>query len=320
MNNYKDLVSKLDLRAIIAPGKRITGDKPVLLNCFWHDDRHESLAVYPDHLYCYGCQKHLTALEWIADQERLDIRQDFGKVVEVLANKYVSHKVSIKEKKRWVASGDISFMKSDIVQKYHSNLGRKRQWYHDRGLTDEIIDSQLLGYDGRAFTIPVWHPCGQLLTIRFRRDDLLSINGPKYWGIEGHNKTLLYNEIAMSGASSVVICEGELDCLRLWQEGVPAISSTNGVHGMLRIWREVKCACKFFIIAFDQDDMGREAAKKLRRMINGTCKHSPPRSTILKWNIKLGKDVTELAQNKGVSFVKEKISEAVEGLESTTDS
>ncbi|MBW2561149.1 MAG: hypothetical protein JRE40_09890, partial [Deltaproteobacteria bacterium] len=218
MVDYKELVDRLDLRALAAPGKRISGEKPGVVRCLWHDDRHSSLAIYRDHLYCFGCGVHKGILDYLAEQENLDIERDFRGTIEVLAAKYGVASVAPVPSPRQEAPRKASLpLDATIAKRYHDRLGGKRQWYRDRGLSDKIIDGQLLGYDGRAFTIPVWHPSGELLTIRYRRDDSLGTGGPKYWGIEGRNETLLYNEGALVGSRYVVVCEGELDTLILWQ-------------------------------------------------------------------------------------------------------
>jgi DNA primase len=311
--DYRDVIASLDLRTLAVPGARFSGDKPVLLKCYWHDDRHKSLAIYRDHLYCYGCQKRLSVLEWIAEREGLDIQREFKKVVDAAAGG-VSPAPLQAPRSQTRKNRFVSPMSEEIARRYHARLGLKRRWYLDRQLTDETIDRQLLGYDGRAFTIPVWHPSGQLLTIRFRRDDSLGSSGPKYWGIEGRNDTLLYNQVALRDARCVVITEGELDCLRLWQEGIPVVSSTNGAGGMVSIWPRAKrrFRCERIVIAFDQDEGGQKAAQDLRAMICGKSRWSLDwqRAVALRWEPGLGKDITELAGRRGIEYVLELIREA----------
>jgi DNA primase len=316
--DYRDLLDRLDLRVLAAPEKRISGAKPVMVKCPWHDDRHSSLGIWPDHLHCFGCGVHKGILDYLAEQENLDIERDFRGTIEVLAAKYgVASSAAPVPRSRQEAPRKAPFLplNASLAKQYHDQLGEKRRWYRDRGLRDGIIDGQLLGHDGRAFTIPVWHSSGELLTIRYRRDDSLGGSGPKYWGIEGRNETLLYNQGALAGSRLVVVTEGELDCLRLWQEGIPVVSSTNGAGGMVSIWEKVSsrfnCAVRV-IIAFDQDEGGQKPARELLKMING---HSPrsvssTRAMILKWDIRMGKDITELAQGKGIAYVKALLEEA----------
>lgn len=318
MVDYRDLVDRLDLRTLAVPGRRISGNKPVMVKCSWHDDRHASMAIYADHIYCHGCQRRESLLDWLAEQENLDLERDFKGAVEALVAKYgagalpAPRPVARKMPEKPIR---IPPMDAAVARRYHGRLPwDKRQWYRDRGLSDKMIDAQLLGYDGRAFTIPVWHPNGDLLTIRYRRDDLLGGSGPKYWGIEGRNDTLLYNQGALAGSRVVVITEGELDCLRLWQEGIAAVSSTNGTGGMVSIWGRVssRFRCSRIIIAFDQDEGGRKAGADLLKMINGrnTRSASLSRAVVLRWDKRLGKDITDLAKKKGTAYLKKLIEEA----------
>ena len=315
--DYKELVDRLDLRTLAAPGRRTSGNKPVMVKCLWHDDKHASMAIYADHIFCHGCQKRESVLEWLAEQENLDLDRDFRGAVEVLMSKYGSGALPAPipaVRKTSDKPAMISPMDATMANRYHDRLGAKRQWYLGRGLSDKVIDAQLLGHDGRAFTIPVWHPNGDLLTMRYRRDESLGGNGPKYWGIEGRNDTLLYNQAALAGSRMVVITEGELDCLRIWQEGIAAVSSTNGAGGMLSIWERVssRFRCGRILIAFDQDEGGRKPAAELLRMINGRNPRSVSRSraVVLRWDRRLGKDITDLAKRKGIAYLKTMIEEA----------
>jgi len=316
MTDYRAIIEGLDLRILMAPGQRIFGMKPVMIRCPWHDDRHSSLGIWPDHIHCFGCGVHKGVLDYLAERENLDIERDFRGTVEILAAKYsVTGAVAITRPRREAPRGALPLpLDASLARRYHGRLGEKRRWYRDRGLRDGIIDGQLLGHNGRAFTIPVWHPSGELLSIRYRRDDALGTSGPKYWGIEGRNDTLLYNRGALDGVRAVTITEGELDCLRLWQEGIPAVSSTNGAGGMVSIWEQVSSvfnSAARIVVAFDQDEGGRKAAGELLKMINGCSPRSVSRNraVILRWGRRLGKDITELAREKGTDYVKTLIEE-----------
>ena len=47
----------MDLR--LAVDDQVVGDNPVKVKCREHNDKTASLAVYADHLHCYGCGFHL---------------------------------------------------------------------------------------------------------------------------------------------------------------------------------------------------------------------------------------------------------------------
>lgn len=314
--DYKEVIEKLDLRDLVAPGKRYSGERPVMITCPWHEERKPSLAIFRDHAFCFGCNRRQSLLEWVAEKVGLDIARDFSQVVAAAAS-LAGQVIVAPPPPRRTPTPPVQIPPLDpaVARRYHNMLGEKRQWFLGRGLSNRIIDEQILGYDGKAFTIPVWHPGGMLLNIRFRRDDAINREGRKYWGIEGRNETILYNQVALvDNFGYILVTEGELDCLRLAQEGIPAVSSTNGAAGMLRIWeREAHLfLCPRIVIALDQDEAGRKAAGELRELINGRGHTaSRGRAVIMKWDRRLGKDITELAQKKGVEYVRKLIEEVL---------
>jgi len=311
MNDYKEVINRIDLRSLVAPGKRIMNGKPVLINCPWHDDKHASLAIYPENCFCFGCGKRLSTLEWIAEKEGLNIDSQFREVVKA-ASKHAGLSdvtLPVKYPKRPPL---LTPMSEEVAVYAHKNLGDKRQWYLDRGLTDTTIDAELLGYLNSAFAIPVWDSAGFLLTMRYRRDDSITKEGNKYWGTKGRNATLIYNEKILleeymqKYGRTVCLTESELDALLLWQEGISTIAFTNGVNAWRSLCLENLRKLDYvyhLIICFDQDDAGKKSAQDLKGILG-------ERAVILQWEDYLGKDITELAQYMGINYVQQLIESA----------
>ena len=313
MIDYRDVISRIDLRELMAPAKSFHGNKPVFIRCIWHDDTVPSLGVYPDHAYCFGCQKRVSVLGWIAEQNGLDIASDFRSVVELANSKYVglislppspSHTPipQTNEQDSFIKPLDISFAKY-----CHDHLGEKRTWFTGRGLTDEVIDTELLGYLDNAFAIPVWNSAWQLLTMRYRRDDEITKKGKKYWGIKDRNRAFLYNSKSLTNTyihinnGLVVLTEGELDCLRLWCEGINSVSFTNGVGAFKPDFVPSFSLAFIILIAFDIDEAGQEEAKRVADMFGDRAK-------IMTWDSSLGKDITDLANSQGIDYIRDLIS------------
>ena len=318
MLDYRKVISKIDLRTLIAPDK-VKGNTPVMLKCFWHDDTHPSMAVYPSGIHCFGCGRSMSTLEWVAEQEGIDITTSFSEVVEIANSKYAGSpsmslpQMKSKDTRTKAKESLFAPMKPDIAIYAHEHLGNKREWYLNRGISNEVIDTELLGYLNNAFAIPIWDNLFNLVTIRYRRDDAITTEGAKYWGTRGRNSVYLFNVKALSENRMkkhnhrLVICEGELDTLRLWSLGIPAVSYTNGVKAIDRVctgFEDLRFIHAWRIyIAFDQDEPGKEAAEKL-------AKQFPYRSRVLSWDIGKGKDVTELVNNLGKEYFKHLILEA----------
>lgn len=298
--DIEEIKKRIDLRAIVTPGSPIRGDRPTKTLCLWHQESTPSLLVYQDHLHCFGqCREHMDVVDFVAWQKGLDVRSDFDRLVSILVDEYVEMSPVVREKR---PKKRVKAIPSEVARYYHGRLRDRRQFFYDRGLTDQTIDLAQLGYDRHAFSIPVWSRSGDLVTLRFRRDDLAlgdeAPTLPKYWGMEGRNDALLYNLQAMDLVDVwgfVVICEGELDALRLYQEGLPAISAINGVNGLddelvnqVREFDPPKV-----IVAYDQDDAGR---------INGirVAQSFGMRGKVATWPKEWGKDATDVLQGREV--------------------
>ncbi|MYF28248.1 MAG: toprim domain-containing protein [Gammaproteobacteria bacterium] len=67
--------------------------------------------------------------------------------------------------------------------------------------------------------------------------------------------------------ASVVVAEGLIDWLALAAWNIPACAAL-GTHGVDRIAEALRGAGQVFL-AFDADDAGREAARRLERLLGG---------------------------------------------------
>jgi DNA primase len=116
--------------------------------------------------------------------------------------------------------------------------------------------------------------------------------------MKGRNGLYLFPEweIAVEEPDYLVIVEGELDAVRLWQEGIPAVSTTNGagqVHRVPGMLRERFPTLQRLFIATDKDTPGHEADRQTviaARALGFEV-------TEIGWESVWGKDVTELYLN-----------------------
>ena len=309
----------LDLRLAIEPAA--FGDSPIKIYCLnpAHDDPNASMAVYPDHIHCFGCGFH---------------RNDWDEALSLLLGITVVEAREVAENyedtRRTITRGraddkelpPLPFGRAGLYHRYlRERHPDKSQWFYDRGLTDETINSGLLGYDGFRFTIPVFGADGSLRTIRYRADytrlpdklmdGLREVPVPKYSGIRGRNGLYLYGAHWLKpDRKYVVLCEGELDALLLRQLGLVAVSATNGA-GQAHLLPNMVCnlcpSIHTVYIATDQDRgdgsktrKGEEAAKA----VAATCSEMGIRAIRLSWL--LGKDVSEhyMLNGRRLDFIK----------------
>lgn len=277
------------------------GDMPLKIKCpdrihktlIGKTDKTNSLAVYPDHIHCFGCGEHKMGVWGLAAILGIpieDARSQEGKYTSEALDAY---------RERVAVESEAAPLHPALADIYHEMLvsgprSHRLDYLLDRGLDRETVDLAKLGHDGQKFTIPVYDDKGDLLTFRYRRDDLYyctcgavdeignllpdrehedscaAKKHPKYVGLKGRNGFFLYPiPVCLSwyeeypSGDSLVLCEGEFDAL-LVNQHYPALSPTNGagqVHKVPAIVKEKWPFISHLIIATDQDEAGNEAAR-----------------------------------------------------------
>jgi hypothetical protein len=127
---------------------------------------------------------------------------------------------------------------------------------NERCLTERTLRRARVGWDGSAFTFPIYDAQGELVNL-VRRPWPDSPPGRKYLTLRGHNRhnggVQLYPRPLPSG--SWLLCEGLWDALLGRQHGLPAVTSTHGADTFLDGWlplvRGRRVACMY--------DVGAEA-------------------------------------------------------------
>lgn len=158
--------------------------------------------------------------------------------------------------------------KMRLAQEYNAKIEeRLADWFLKRGLDSGVLYRHLIGWDGRAITIPVFDAEGQFLFFKYRRAPWTE-DGPKYWYAKEGGKVSLYNADQLPGNPDIVICEGEFDCLALEAQGIPAVTSTGGAGSFQEAWVPL-FAGKNVFVCLDNDKAGLEGAIRICKMIDG---------------------------------------------------
>lgn len=302
MQQWVDL-DEIDLRLAVTDSP--VGEQPEMVKCPQHDDATQSLAVYFDHLHCYGCRIHLTrrleSLALLLDCTVSEAGRVAGKYTGASLDAYrqrVTKQATVDPLPRGLAIAYVTLL--------HTARANRKEWFSARGIDLEKAAEFYLGHDGTRFVIPIFDKDDRLLTLRFRRDDVYETSYfdarrgkevaiPKYSGMRGRNGLYLFPEwhIDLEEPEYLVVVEGELDAVRLWQEGIPAVSTTNGagqVHRTPALLRDRFPSVTSLFIATDKDEPGIEASKQT--VVEG--RRLGFRVTEVGWDPAWGKDVTEL--------------------------
>jgi hypothetical protein len=260
------------------------------------------MAVYADNMHCFGCGFHRN--DW---DECLSLLLGVTRAeAHAVAPQYSIERLDAYRIKaaQYANANPLPRARAEMYNRFmRESVTHRMSWYLQRGLTPETINRELLGHDGCRFTIPVYNVRGELVTIRFRRDDNTMPEwwdeedgkrtyNPKYSGLKGRNGLYLYGAhwLSQMDTDYAIVTEGELDALLLRQQGLPACSATNGARQAFAVvshLHELLPGISRLVVATDQDAPGQEAAVQVAKA--GTKLGL----RVIRWEWLGGKDITE---------------------------
>lgn len=164
----------------------------------------------------------------------------------------------------------ISPISDEEVEKYRQALPENiRAYLGQRGITDDVIAYAKLGwgeFGGKWWiTIPIFGKDGKAKFLKLKKNpDAADKSTPRYKIYPAETKTTLYGTESLDGFSdSVVICEGELDRLVLFGQGIPAITSTAGAATFKNEWYAELAGIKKIYLCLDRDEEGEKGEEKI---------------------------------------------------------
>lgn len=200
-------------------------------------------------------------------------------------------------------------IKQGAAEKYHKALKKNEKVLkylkYGRGFKVKAIKHFQLGakvFNGYTYTsIPFWKS-GKLVNIKYRALDFKDKKF-KWRRIAGGESSIFHDDVCdQKKFNEVYLCEAELDCIALWNAGIPnVIACTVGAKGFKSEWFQRLERFKKIYLVFDTDVDGQEGARKAaKRLGMDRC-----------YNVTLPtdyKDVNEYfwdAENKKQRFAKE---------------
>ena len=204
--------------------------------------------------YCFG-RNTVFGYKWIT--------ANFGASVEQVRQPIIldlSREPVVKHDKVQTVSDD----ELDIYRYTHPYM-------YERGLTDEIIDKFDIGYDKTtdSITFPVRDINGDCVFVARRAvktkyfDIPKDVNKPLYGMYELANT----KGFGVNNAVKLYVCEGMFDCLRLWCNGKLAVAGFGCLFNSYQIKQLQDLPIRTIVLALDNDDAGRKASKRLRKLI-----------------------------------------------------
>ena len=141
---------------------------------------------------------------------------------------------------------------------YELGINAPKDYWYSRGINDSTIHRFQLGFHNDWYMIPFYQD-GLFKDFQMRRDV------PKKSVLHYYKNVgrLLFNSDILRILDSVIITEGPTDCLRLSQEGLPAISHNAGSGGWDESWFKYFIHQKKITVVYDNDEAGRQGARAI---------------------------------------------------------
>lgn len=157
----------------------------------------------------------------------------------------------------------------EVVKEYIRqcrNNSDKTEYFHQRGLSDSIVQRFSLGYDeqNRMITIPY----GTGTYYITRKIDEKSYRKPS---TDTYGTEPVFNQQALYNADKlpVFVCEGAMDALSVMSAGGVAVATGGTSHGNLLQAIKEKRPDTTLIICYDNDEAGRKGSEKLSQDLTG---------------------------------------------------
>src|SRR5438876_10752812 len=157
----------------------------------------------------------------------------------------------------------------ELAREYHRNLPANVREYlqQARGISAEVIDRHLLGWNGSRITIPIFDREGKFPFFKLAKGPQDKIESPKMLATPGAHADLYGWERVICKPEQIIVCEGEFDRLALESRGFAAVTSTGGALTFRPEWAEVLREIPTIYICFDNDAAGRAGAERVARLI-----------------------------------------------------
>jgi len=257
--------------------------------CPFHEDKTPSLRIYDDgNGVCYGCDKKWASpigfyQHWMSRDGK---KVSFLGAQRKLYSRYV----------RPIVPGG-----AGRVKEFHTNLLKNPKLVkhlNDRAIPVTAIKQFEIGYDNEdeRYTVPILNSEGWVVDIRKIKSggkkvkvknyqyDYPTAKAKKERGERTFGKGGRVFPYVTLEEQTVILCEGEFDCVVLNTNGFKAVT-TGGTHGWKKHYELLRN--KDVIICMDSDDAGRASTETLLRELYEVC------TTVCSVSLPDGMDVTD---------------------------
>ena len=241
--------------------------------------------------YCFGCQESHSLIEVVMHVTKRSYFESARMVDSKSENVNFIESMEAKLNKK----PDFVEFDNELIKRLNTsalNSQRAANYYLGRGITKDSVERYLLGYSESQdmVTIPVHSPDGMCLGFVGR-----SVEGKEFKNTPGLPKAkTMFNLFRAKRFDKVFVVESSFDAIRLEQAGAHAVATLGAsVSGKQR--ELLKQYFNNVIILGDNDDAGREMAKKLSNILGSSAINASLPGSV--------KDVSDLSDEDLKKFV-----------------
>jgi len=143
-------------------------------------------------------------------------------------------------------------------------------WFQHQKVSAQVLETfGVKTHDDGMIAFPVYDEQGDFIFNKYRRSPE-NESGAKYTYDKG-GRISLYGWHLAKDSDTILITEGEKDCLVAWSHNIPAVTSTGGAMSFQPEWIEL-FEGKTVIVCFDNDKAGGQGMAKVWKMLEEKCK------------------------------------------------
>ena len=263
--------------------KKISGDE-LIMDCFFCNPPDTKGHLYVNmkttQFHCFKCNH---------DGNIFTLMKHFGDPVQ-------GAQVNEKQKQQIEQQQKIEKVLHETAEFYHQSMTDGiRQYLLGRGLAAATMDKFKLGYangglrkhlSDHGFALELCQQAGviqadgkdyfyeKIIIPYFYRNRVVQIRcrtnpdeqKKAYFPIKGY-EVRLFNEDALLNAKEVIICEGELDALMLFQMGFSHVAAISGAGSFKEEWIAKFQDCRIVYLVLDADKSGENGALRIAKLL-----------------------------------------------------
>lgn len=164
-----------------------------------------------------------------------------------------------------VVQEELPFIPEEQLQQY----AYRSPYLGHRGISEAVQKLFRVGYDrkNKAVVMPHTDSHGNVINIKFR-----SVQKKQFWYSGGQKvKNYLYGlyQCRQVMLPILYVVESEIDCMRLWTEGIPAVALGTAHMSRRQQVALLTSPAETLVIATDNDSAGEQCAKQIATALSG---------------------------------------------------